>query len=211
MRGLWFVWLVGCGTGSFSIGDDTDVVVEPQPACENPIPIVLDGSETGMVRCADGAINRVRAVAVDPIIPDDRCRSGDPKLECSTDADCGAGELGACIRRAQTDGGTPMCVCAITCRNDKDCQNDEACLPTGVFPGGESYPQCVPASCRKPEACESGECGVFAYHDGCEAHAGMACRDADFDECHTDDTCGGSEVCAASGGIGWSCESLDCG
>lgn len=87
-------------------------------ACESPTPILQpDGSDSGFVRCADGAIDRVS------VLP---C-AADPANECTTDADCVTGESCVCrgvISWVTGSSGHAMCLTG-SCHTSADCPSGE--------------------------------------------------------------------------------------
>lgn len=188
-------------------GDKGDSVCEGSTA-------ILDasGAATGYERCDDGSVHRVSAVAVSSTIEGESCRGDEEYQSCTTDADCtyGRGSVARCIHDDSVDIGGRMvpgaspdtaipegsgCNCAYSCATDADCGDGFACVPTGIVTKNEAWSTCVPAACSTDSACESGECGVASYDDGCGYNPSLACR-TDADECRSDEDCDEAQ-CAA--------------
>ena len=163
--------------------------------CEDPQTILLtNGSNSGFERCADGAVNRVRAQPVDPTNSGRACAGDEEQLFCSTDAECTEGTHGACISDSQAWDGPVItyCDCEYACASDADCEVGEVCVPDELSPY-TTRAVCAPARCQGPEDCSSQECGLSIYHEGCGWIMQTLCRE-DADTCHADLDC--KETCA---------------
>ncbi|NUO54958.1 MAG: hypothetical protein HOV80_39470 [Polyangiaceae bacterium] len=185
--------------------DPPDPPDPPATGCENPEPIFQAATmiESGFVRCPDGFVHRVQAVAcVVPVNPGGCEPNGSPG--CGDDADCDARPYGACIN------GPPFndCGCVYGCATDADCDPGQVCACAGVV-GGRA--QCVEAGCVVSSDCGEGRCGLNSYQDSCwRPHGRLACHDDD-QECRVNDDCGSSasscgkpRECGNFGGE-WSC------
>ncbi|MDP2316249.1 MAG: ferritin-like domain-containing protein [Pseudomonadota bacterium] len=173
--------------------------------------LFADGSASGYERCADGAINRVEAMAVDPTITAEACAGTEGFRACETDSDCTDGPHGKCITGVDdysygTEDPT-ICGCEYSCATDADCASTQACVPPGVVDTYQDWPVCVTAACTDNADCDSGECGLGAYDSGCGLQLGLECREAD-DDCRVREDCGVAETCWD--GDAWACGSVDC-
>lgn len=71
-------------------------------ACLNPTSLLLaDGEPSGYEECADGAINRVYGVELDPNQTGEACEGDEDDRDCVTDEDCGDGPFGFCGRASR--------------------------------------------------------------------------------------------------------------
>jgi len=99
------------------------------------------------------------------------------------------------------------------CMTDADCDPGTVCIgdEIGGMGGSDSY--CVTASCETGEDCDSGECGLSSYDDGCGTTVQLACR-TDDDQCRGDVDCtdGGTNQCVVSywSEEVWVCAGIDC-
>lgn len=176
--------------------------------CENPTPILQpDGSESGYVKCADGAINRVAPVACVGAAVVDSCAGTEDTLDCTTAADCTGGPNGTCQSYAPGPGGPTYCSCLYQCNTDADCAAGEACVCAGVF----STSFCAQkGDCLKGEDCATTECGLASYTDGCGTSYYTFCR-AGSDVCRVDADCGATQNCAKTDVTGtWKCTDATC-
>lgn len=204
--------LAGCNTGKAGVEDDDDSST-PAAACEDPQPVLdASGAETGFVRCADGALNRVEGRTW----PDGRdlvpaCEGTEETLNCETDADCTERPGGVCAHRVW--GGEPendWCSCVYTCTTDADCDEGRICLGDGVVGKSEDWPQCVSAQCETGDDCASGECGIGSYDDGCGRSVKLGCRDSE-DTCRADAECEDIQgECSFSQDDGFTCRTQNC-
>jgi hypothetical protein len=182
-------------------------------ACKDPKDLVQsDGSPSGFVRCADGAVDHVAsATCADPAPVGDACKGDETNLSCKTDADCKGGAFGRCIR-GTTDYPGPSgtaetyCGCEYGCATDADCGAGKACA-CGVDGG---RPRCVVAGCKVSGDCASGECALSVYDNGCGTSTSLVCRSA-VDTCRTAGACDGGDQCAVGDqGPGFACVGRNC-
>jgi len=214
--------LLGCDPtekeDTASTTDDTATVdTATTSLCQDPESLLnASGESSGYERCADGAINRVGDVAQTPTIPGDTCAGTEADLDCLTDADCTDGEYGRCLSSDRDGYGyydtgedTTYCGCAYSCSVDSDCGINQVCLAPGVVGNDASYPICVGSSCATGADCDSDECGVSRFHDGCSESLKVTCRDEAVDACHSDDDCADSGECFPDS-ESYSCHEADC-
>lgn len=146
----------GEGTGGGTIGTG---------GCKDPQPILVDGIDTGLDRCAGGNIRRRAALTCPSSFPDPN--------EC-----CGGCQDGYLC----TSGSEVACTCVPACFSDAECGPDELCMcgdPAGV---------CVPAGCHGPEECgPEQECTSWDPTEGCLY--------VEFQCTTPQDTCGGDADC----------------
>ncbi len=179
--------LVGCDRA-----DSGAPPTAPTPTCEDPQRInAAVGIPSGYVRCADGSVDRVAVVPVDPSIYDARItlcqdRSSAWTGQCHTDGDCGDPGEDRCIYVDNEFGS--WCECTTLCSRDEDCDQGQACISPAATGSRYAWPTCVTASCTTGADCESGECGVAAMDYQSETYFALACRTPD-DRCRTNDDC----------------------
>ncbi len=199
--------LAGC-TASKAEVDDTSPAAAP---CASPTPVRdASGAETGFVRCADGALDRVSARTWPDgtaLVP--TCEGTEEQLDCTTDADCTQRSGGVCAHQAPWD--TSFCSCVYPCTSDADCDDGQICLGDGVVQRAQAWPTCVAARCETGDDCASGECGIGSYDDGCGRVVQVACRGAD-DTCRADADCegGGGECYAGGSEASFTCGYANC-
>jgi len=210
--------LVGCSEGKVEVdgGADSPSVEDDDDGgttgCEGAAPILdASGAETGYVRCADGAIDRVGTrtwpdgsalVAV--------CEGTEEDLRCETDAECTARAGGQCAH--QESWGYTFCSCFYPCTADTDCDAGEVCLGDGVVSRPTAWPSCVPAACETTDDCASGECGIGSHDDGCGRVVELACRESG-DTCRADADCASVDgECALGYGVddAFACRTQNC-
>ncbi len=182
-------------------------------ACKDPLPLLQpSGSPTGFVRCADGAIDRVAAVACDaPAPPGEACVGDEVNLSCTTDADCVDRSYGRCLHGDSPDLGSTSCGCSYGCKVDADCDAigpGTACACAGV---GErvTQAQCVRAACATNAACPGGECGFGVWDTGCGVDLVLSCRAA-ADACRGDAQCAGQQCSVDGAGTPFTCLGPSC-
>jgi len=172
----------GSGSGSGTGGGD----VLP---CDDPQPIVdATGAASGLVRCADGAINRTAAVAADPTFLGEACAGTEAHRSCDTDADCTEHPNGHCGAYVIEGDGDLTCGCQYTCATDADCTEDQVCLPAPLVDSDAWGSRCVSASCTTDDACMSDQCGVAPPNTVGSSWWTIGCRTED-DTCRTHDDC----------------------
>ncbi|MCA9490981.1 MAG: ferritin-like domain-containing protein [Myxococcales bacterium] len=191
---------------------DTDVVhsghsgtITTPSNCVNPQPINDSrGQWSGLVRCADGAVNRAAQRSCDPSPPPwPACSQGFGT--CTVDADCTAGPNGRCL---DTYLG---CGCTYSCATDGDCGANEICLCGGAMTNvTDSWSHCVPANCATDADCGSQECGVAVQTDGfgCPQYALVGCR-TPGDACREDGDCSLGDQCTIRPiAFDWRCRTI---
>jgi hypothetical protein len=154
----------------------------PYP-CLDPVPLVVQGQDTGVDTCANGMIRRreVKSCPVYQKNPNFLCPNADPGWEgsCKSDLDCPSGPCKA-------GGFIPGCACTTGCQNDAECGTGSICLC------GPEVGVCTPADCTSDKDCEVGVCGDYESNPGCGFTA-MACQ-TEGDECAVDADCKG-DIC----------------
>jgi hypothetical protein len=202
--------LGGCG-GEEPDGGFTEGAPPLVPAsCEDPERIDdPHGWPTGYVRCADGSIDRVAAVPVDPTVYERNVLDCTSSLyeddECRVDADCGERSGGRCVQRSSEF--VYWCVCNYICSSDDDCAG-RVCLSPEVNDTSTRWPVCVSAGCWTGRNCDSGECGVITAQEGGDLYLALDCR-SDLDGCRSNAECeerGEGDLCRADEATGWACE-----
>lgn len=187
--------LIACSGGPDHTGT---APVTTALGCEDPAAIAgAAGSTTGLVRCADGALNRVGPPTDAPGVPGGSpCPGSTPSYgSCETDADCTTQDHGGCrfFPGEPTDG---TCACVYACTDDSGCPAAEACAYVGALGDAETGGACLDAGCRSGADCASGECGAsfpegFGFGD---SQVGFFCRSA-ADTCHSDAECVAGKGC----------------
>lgn len=194
-------------TATTAITTESETTGAPAPFCVDPQPIFMHGSQipSGFVRCANGVVHRVEAVAC-AVEGVGTCQwSG----ECNSESDCIEAPHGTCH-----DSALLGCVCKYGCGSDADCDQGEICACAGVI---SEISQCVPAECLDDDGCQSGLCALAVGPGACGSYEGKtACIDASspcllHDDCpdpENNPSCGG---CWPDAGV-WSCGVLEsCG
>ena len=214
--------LPGCLTNGDKQSDSTTTTTtpgttEPGPSllgCDAPTQILDDaGSPTGLVRCADGSVNRTDALPTDSTFLGTHCEGTEDWGNCTTDADCTDGPNGVCAQGISEPDGMPYCGCTYTCSTDADCSADQACIPVQHLRDGTNGPRCITTDCFTGADCDSEECGVAEYHTLGVVGEQVSCRTAD-DTCRTHEDCYGDTPdyvgCIPGWGddpTAWTCES----
>lgn len=180
---------VGADMSANNGGNNGAVVPFP---CEDPLPVLVDGQDSGYVRCAKGFFARPEVRECPSLLPRDQaCDSGGGEdfSNCTTDADCTERPHGSCNQ----GGFEPGCFCNYGCTNDADCGEGRICLcanPVG---------QCVQAvDCTSDADC-AGElrCTSYISEPGCGGTA-FRCQ-APEDECAADSDCPQGSQCSSDG------------
>lgn len=155
--------------------------------CESPQTVA-----DGIVRCADGSLNRVAPGNFEPTFKGVACVGDEELRSCTTDVDCNGAPHGACIHTLVYDFGSYIsaCECEYACASDDDCAPDEACVPPDVLDEAPAGPSCQRAWCRSNADCgPCGECALNGKIQLCVVpSAQLACRSMD-------DTCRSSAEC----------------
>jgi hypothetical protein len=169
-------------SGASESGSADTGVVPPDVDCDDPEPILQDGTDvpTGFVRCSDGFVHRVEAVTCEVPTAIDTCEAkpGHPGSTCQTAADCTDQPYGSCAQELPVLGGG--CSCVYGCASDADCGEGEICECAGLGHG----PECIAAGCTTDADCD-GMCGWSPIGSGCGALGyQVACLD-ETSECRS--------------------------
>ena len=182
--------------------------------CPGEVAIIVDGVDTGYHECPDGTIHRNEAIACADDFAFAPCQGTEMTVNCATDSDCGEGPLNRCVAGSDWYGYS-SCSCITTCIEDSDCGEGQHCLCPGIVEKRNSWATCESAGCLDGTGCESGECGVSAFNNGCGWINRLECR-AEDDACRLDSECGPGESCmagsefASDADLGWRCNGPDC-
>lgn len=99
------------------------------------------------------------------------------------------------------------------CTTDADCGDGSVCISSALAEyGGGDETVCIQAACTTGDDCDSGECGLSTYDDGCGPIARLVCRTED-DACRSDDDCpDGANQCVLPywSDAAWDCAGFDC-
>lgn len=99
-----------------------------------------------------------------------------------------------------------------TCTTDDDCGVGSVCIGDDIAGVGNDQAFCIEADCETSADCDSAECGLSSYDDGCGPIVRLTCR-TDEDECRSDDNCTDSaDQCVTpywSEAV-WVCAGYDC-
>jgi len=74
------------------------------------------------------------------------------------------------------------------CETDADCGTGMVCIGDDIASVGHTDSFCIEADCETGDDCDSGECGMSSYDDGCGPMVRLTCR-TDEDDCRSDDDC----------------------
>jgi hypothetical protein len=162
----------------------TSVVVEPSDPTDSEIPVI--SSKIGWVTESNGNAHRATVTTCDPTIDMPACVGTEGHLSCKTDADCTAHPHGKCTTGYGQVGS--YCGCTYSCASDSDCEKNEACVCKGVGRVGQGHSVCAKAVCSTDKDCESKQCGLSIYHNGCSGVASLVCRTKN-DMCKSDGDC----------------------
>lgn len=169
----------------------TTTTVDPVDSSEPGIPVV--SSKIGWVVESNGNTHRASTVICDPTIDMAVCAGTEQYMDCKTDADCKEHPHGKCVTGYGQVGS--YCGCHYSCTNDSECGADEACICKGLGRGGTGHSVCARAACRIDADCESRQCGLSTYNNGCSTTFSLACRTKE-DACKSDGDCGPGSQCA---------------
>lgn len=155
----------GEGTGNGSSNGGSGAGGAPGARCENPVPILVDGKDTGFDQCDGGQLARRAALECPASWPDENtCCGGCPDGQLCSDA------------------GEVACQCVDACFTDADCAPGSICLcgdPAGV---------CIASSCTDASDCGTGqECTSWDPTLGC-LYLEFACT-TPIDQCGGDADC----------------------
>ena len=150
-----------CGGASSDADKQTDITDTVVPDTTDP-DTGDDDTGSPVIPCADAV----------PIVD----RAGDP----SGYVTCGDGAVLRVAPHSWAETGL--------CAADADCDPGEVCVGDEVagLGGADSY--CIPADCETGADCDSGECGLSVYDDGCDVQATLVCR-TDADDCRSGADC----------------------
>jgi hypothetical protein len=139
--------------------------------CADPEPIVVDGQDTGLDRCAGGQLRRRASVACPEAPPPDETCCG----ECPEGTFC-------------STQGEVACSCVERCSTDADCADGSICFC------GDPAGWCVPSGCQTGDDCGEGQdCTSWDPTLGC-LYLEFACT-TPADACGGDLDCDG-QLCA---------------
>lgn len=133
--------------------------------CQNPEPVLINGSDSGLDSCDGGQLRRRAAIECSaPVVNPNDCCGG-----CADTEIC-------------SDDGEIACFCVPACKTDADCADGAVCLCSEA--GGE----CTDAGCRTDDDCAGNEeCTTWDTSQGCGFYA--------FSCTTTSDSCGGDLDC----------------
>ncbi|NUQ73861.1 MAG: ferritin-like domain-containing protein [Polyangiaceae bacterium] len=154
------------GNGSSTASSGTGGA--PNLGCVNPMPIIVNGVDTGIDLCAGGEYRRREAVTCPTNFPDTNpcCGMCPDGMICNT-------------------GGEVACTCVAACTDDSQCGPDELCMC------GQTAGMCISAKCKTGADCAPGEeCTSWDTTLGC-LYLEFACT-TPADTCRGDVDC--SEV-----------------
>lgn len=133
--------------------------------CVNPVPVLVNGMDTGFDTCAGGEIRR-RAELV--------CPTNFPDMNPC----CGSCPAGTVC----SDQGEIACSCVPACTSDAECAPNQVCMC------GKTAGVCISAKCATGADCAPGqECTSW--------DTSMGCLQLEFACTTTTDTCGGDLDC----------------
>lgn len=226
---LRFTLLAALGLGAGACGSSVDTPAGPSgtggsgagtssgpgsgggsAVCDGAVPVpASDGSDSGYMRCPDGTIHRVAALACNTSAP--ACGGTEDQINCQSDAECAEAPNGRCASGTGVDfgGDYSYCGCVYPCETDTDCGAGLVCVCPGVVETGAPWSTCQAAVCATGADCDSGECGISSFNDGCGEIVQLACRD-ESDACRLDTECGATESCTTYGDFEWNCWGSNC-
>lgn len=144
----------------------------PVSGCENPVPVIVDGIDTGVDECEGGQLRRREEVACPSAPPD-------PNSCCGT---CPDGYI--C-----SDQGEVACSCVTACKTDDECVTNG---PGALCLCGAAGGVCVAAKCSTGADCAPGE-------DCTSWDASQGCLYLEFVCTTSKDSCGGDLDCTVPG------------
>ncbi len=160
----------------------------PPGECDKPTPVVVGGSDTGLVGCDGKFLHRKAAGKCPSRVPRPGVVAGDKTTECETDLDCLAKPYGWCGR--PVGDHFAVVACQYGCETDADCGADQLCACHESAPAGV----CVPASCKIDDDCPGAALCTARLVSSCggdpQNSLAMAfgCQSAE-DECSASDEC----------------------
>jgi hypothetical protein len=182
--------------------------VDPSDPSDPGIPQI--SSKTGWVVESNGNVHRASLATCNPMIDMPACVGDEKYLDCKTDADCKEHPHGRCVTGLGQVGR--YCGCHYSCASDSDCGPEEACVCKEVGRLGVPHSVCARAACRVDADCESKQCGLSTYNNGCSTSVSLACRTKD-DACKSDGDCGPAGQCAVvrpGTNASWQCGRRSC-
>lgn len=181
-----------------------------------------DGAETSTVQTSASAgladtaseaqftpdTDRTSPSVCSPEIAQPSCTDPGKELaSCKSDAECTDNIYGKCVQAVGMIGA--FCRCEYACATDNDCATGESCVCAAQLRGHFQHSACVAADCSSGDQCESGQCDLSLFFNGCKQEAVFACRTG-ADECASDGDCAGG-TCAYDEDAGaWTCQYLSC-
>lgn len=178
----------GSDTGGSDTGGSGGTAVEQKfgiGVCTDPQPL-LEGHDTGFVRCAEGWLHRTEKKACPTSVPREQVLPpiSETYDECQQDSDCPA-EYGYC---GPVGGGmiAYRLACNRGCIEDSDCASDEICLC------GNPIGKCVPTlGCAVDDDC-AGEAfcsGIAVLTNVCSEPQRVFDCESTNDQCRSPNDC----------------------
>jgi hypothetical protein len=170
--------------------------------CENPMPVLMGGIDTGYDSCAGGYTRRRAQVMCPSLLP----RPGNgacsqvfdaSPARCSSDSDCSSDPYGHCELTSPDAGLQAACDCVHGCRVDSDCASGMVCVcanPIG---------SCAPATCSTGASCGAAGCDCIASSAGSGCGPRFDCQMPE-DQCASPGDCTRQDAgveCSESSGI----------
>lgn len=190
-----------CGSES-GLGEGT-ASTQPTP-CPAYTEIEIQGQPTGLVRCSNGNVARLLALACPVALEGEtQCSSTGASATCQKDADCAERPHGYC---GNVVAESPSCHCSYGCVTDADCSAGQICRcgePTGV---------CMAASCATDADCPGQRCVEYGNRQNPCSDRGWACT-TPLDTCAGDSSClaapdpASAAACRPGAGGSWACVS----
>lgn len=185
------------------------VAVEPSDPTDSEIPVI--SSKMGWITDSNGNTHRATVTTCDPTIDMPACAGTEGHLSCKTDADCTEHPHGKCTSGYGQVGS--YCGCTYSCASDSDCGANEACVCKGAGRVGQGHSVCAKAACSTDKDCDSKQCGLSVYNNGCSAVVSLVCRTKD-DTCKSDSDCasrgGQCAVARLASDAKWQCATRSC-
>lgn len=176
--------LSACAQPADNKTTDADLTDEVGPGTGGTTDTQDSGHTSGP--CSDG----------EPILDDEGAYSGYQR--------CTDGAINRTDTHTWSTGGA--------CVTDADCGDGNVCIDGSIGDPSLGGTMCITASCETSSDCDSGECGLSSYDDGCGITLTLNCRTPE-DSCHADSECTGStNQCVYpywSEGA-WTCAGIDC-
>lgn len=151
--------------------------------CKDPVPVLVEGKETGVETCADGSVHKKVSIECPVGTPSKQpaCKAS-TEGSCSLPSDCTEKPNGYCLEFPGWATNT-SCGCFYGCTKDSDCGPDQVCLC------GDPIGKCVTSTCTGDSDCSPGNiCSSYDASKGCGGIS-FACH-TDDDACGNDADCG---------------------